>query len=83
MATPVTININMPRADMAFIKQLGKRMGWTVSEAKPTDNLYDPESGAYLNDETMQAIRDVEAGNVTRCKDMSELLALISYRHPL
>ena len=67
----------MPRADMAFIKQLGKRMGWTVSEAKSTDNLYDPESGNYLNDETMQAIRDVEAGKVNRCKDMNELLALI------
>ena len=66
----------MPRADMAFIKQLGKRMGWTVSEGKPVDNLYDPESGAYLNDETMQAIRDVEAGKVNRCKDMNELLAL-------
>ena len=62
---------------MAFIKQLGKRMGWTVSEAKPTDNLYDPESGEFLNDETMQAIRDVEAGKVNRCKDMNELLALI------
>ena len=67
----------MPRADMAFIKQLGKRMGWTVSEAKPVDNLYDPESGAYLNEETMHAIRDVEAGKVNRCKDMNELLALI------
>ncbi len=60
---------------MAFIKHLGKRMGWTVSEAKPTDILYDPESGDYLNDVTMQAIRDVEAGNVMRCKDMNELLA--------
>lgn len=60
---------------MAFIKQLGKRMGWTVSEAKPADSLYDPESGAYLNDVTMQAIRDVEAGNVMRCKDMNELLS--------
>lgn len=77
MATPVTISINMPRADMAFIKQLSKRMGWTMSETKPTDNLYDPESGTFLNDETMQAIRDVEAGKVMRCKDMNELLALI------
>lgn len=62
---------------MAFIKQLSKRMGWTVSEAKPTDNLYDPESGSFLNEETMQAIRDVEAGKVMRCKDMNELLTLI------
>ena len=57
--------------------KLCKRMGWTVSEAKSADNLYDPESGAYLNDETMQAIHDVESGNVKRCKDMNELLALI------
>ena len=77
MATPVTININMPRADIAFIKQLGKRMGWTVSDARPADNLFDPESGSYLNDETMQAIRDVEAGKVMRCKDMNELLSHI------
>lgn len=77
MATPVTVSINMPRADMAFIKQLSKRMGWTMSETKSADNLYDPESGTFLNDETMQAIRDVEAGKVMRCKDMNELLALI------
>lgn len=62
---------------MAFIKQLSKRMGWTMSETKSADNLYDPESGTFLNDETMQAIRDVEAGKVMRCKDMNELLALI------
>ena len=52
-------------------------MGWTVSEAKATDSLYYPETDAYLNEETMQAIRDVEAGKVQRCKDMNELLALI------
>lgn len=65
---------------MGFVKKLASRMGWTVSEAKVTDHLYDPETKAYLNDETMQAIRDVEAGNVTRCKDMNELLALVSRR---
>lgn len=52
-------------------------MGWTISEAKQSDSLYDPETNSYLNDETMQAIRDVEAGKVERCKDMDELLALI------
>ena len=75
MATAVSINISMPRGDMAFIRQLGKRMGWTISEAKRPDALYDPETKSYLNDETMQAIRDVEAGKVERCKDMNELLA--------
>ena len=77
MATAISININMPRRDMGFVKKLASRMGGTVSEAKVTDHLYDPETKAYLNDETMQAIRDVEAGNVTRCKDMNELLALV------
>ena len=75
MATAVSININMPRGDMPFIRQLGKRMGWTISEAKRSDALYDPETKSYLNEETMQAIRDVEAGKVKRCKDMNELSA--------
>ncbi|MCR4958205.1 MAG: hypothetical protein K6B13_06315 [Prevotella sp.] len=52
-------------------------MGWTISEARPSDALYDSETKSYLNDETMQAIRDVEAGKVERCKDMNELLALL------
>ena len=77
MATAVSVNINMPRGDISFIRQLGKRMGWTISEVKHSDALYDPETNSYLNDETMQAIRDVEAGKVERCKDMNELLAMI------
>ena len=52
-------------------------MGWTTSEAKRSDALYDPETKSYLNEETMQAIRDVEAGKVQQCKDMNELLALL------
>lgn len=77
MATAISVNINMSKSDVPFIRQLAKRMGWSVVETKATDNLYDPETGAYLNDETMQAIRDVEAGKVTRCKNMDELLAQI------
>jgi len=77
MTTSVSVNISMPRADVAFIRQLGKRMGWEVSKDRPTDNLYDPESGTFLNDETMQAIRDIEAGKSMRCKNMNELLASI------
>jgi len=77
MTASVSLNINMPRADVAFIRKLGKRMGWEVSRGKQKDNLYDPESGAFLNDETMQAIRDMEAGKSMRCKNMTELLASI------
>lgn len=77
MTTSVSVNVSMPRADVAFMRQLGKRMGWSVSKEKQMDNLYDPESGAFLNDETMQAIRDIEAGKSMRCKNMDELLASI------
>ena len=68
MATTISVNISMPKSDLPFVRQLAKRMGWSVVETKTTDNLYDPETGAYLNDETMQAIREVEAGKVMRCK---------------
>ena len=61
----------------AFIRQLGKRMGWTVSEAMPSNALYDPESKSFLNEETMQAIRDVESGNVMKCKNLDEILATL------
>ena len=77
MSTAISININMSKSDVPFIRQLAKRMGWSIVETKATDALYDPETGAYLNDETMQAIRDVEAGKVTRCKDINELFEQI------
>ena len=75
MTTAASINIQMPRGDMAFFRQLAKRMGWSVSEVTPNDSLFDPETGEYLNEETMQAIRDVEAGHVKMCKNLDELLA--------
>jgi len=77
MVTATSINVQMPRRDLSFLRQLAKRMGWTVSAAVHPDSLYDPETGEYLNEETMQAIRDVEAGHVKKCKDLDELLAAI------
>jgi antitoxin component of RelBE/YafQ-DinJ toxin-antitoxin module len=63
---------------MDFMRMLGKRMGWSVKEVLDSEALYDPESGEYLNEETMQAIRDVEAGkDVSRCKSVDELFALV------
>lgn len=71
----VNVHISLPRSDMGFVRQLGKRMGWNVKEA---DALFDPESGEYLNEETMQAIRDVESGKgVVRCRSIDELLAAV------
>ena len=78
MTNSVNLNINLPRSDRAFLLMLGKRMGWNVQEIPTSDALFDPESGEYLNEETMQAIRDVEDGkNVVRCKNIDELLAAI------
>jgi len=67
----------MPRGDMAFLRQLAKRMGWSLSEVTTNDRLYDPETGEYLNEETMQAIRDAEAGKVTRCNSFDEILSAL------
>ena len=77
MATATSINIQMPRGDMAFFRQLAKRMGWSMTEVTSNDRLFDPETGEYLNEETMQAIRDVEAGQVTRCNSLDEILAAL------
>lgn len=77
MATATSVNIQMPRSDMVFFRQLAKRMGWSVSEVSTNDSLYDPETGDYLNEETMQAIRDVEAGHVKRCSSLDDILAAL------
>ena len=75
MPTSVSVNINLPKSDIAFIRKLGRRMKWTISEPKDSDALYDPESGAYLNEETMQAIHDVENGNSKKCNSIDDIFA--------
>ena len=78
MVNSINLNISLPRSDMDFMRMLGKHMGWSVKEVLDSEALYDPESGEYLNEETMQAIRDVEAGkDVSRCKSVDELFALV------
>ena len=54
---------------------LASRMFLPQEKTLAADRLYDPESGCYLNEETMQAIRDVEAGNVIKCNNVDELFA--------
>ena len=77
MAMATSINIQMPKKDMAFFRQLAKRMGWSVSEVGTDDSLFDPETGEYLNEETMQAIRDVESGKVKRCNSLDDILSAL------
>lgn len=72
-------NVAIPKADLPFMQKLAKRMGWTLTEATPADALFDPESGRYLNEETMRAIRDVEAGrDVHRAESIDTLFEALS-----
>ena len=57
------ITINIPNHEVSFFKKMMEKMGWTYSVAEPRKpRLYDPETGEYLNDETMQLIEDVRSG---------------------
>ncbi len=73
-------SLDIPKADLTFFKALVKKMGWTVKKEKVTPrkkNLYDPETGKYLNDETMRAIEDDDVafeGSVADFKEWAENL---------
>ena len=61
------ITINIPSNDVSFFKKMMTKMGWTYTMAaeerqvaKP--QLYDPETGEYLNDKTMKVIEDARQG---------------------
>ena len=60
------ITVNIPNRKIGFFKKLIEEMGWTyeMTEIQPKvrARLYDPETGRYLNDETMKAIEDVRSG---------------------
>ena len=61
------ITINIPNHKVGFFKKLITEMGWTYEvreevQTKAKAHLYDPETGEYLNDETMKAIEDVRSG---------------------
>ena len=76
MNSAVSISLNMPKADLGFARQMAKRMGWTINK-QGSDRLFDPETNMFLNEETMQAIHDVEAGKVKRCRNLDELIAAL------
>lgn len=55
-----TISLNIPKTDLTFFKTLAKKMGWVINKKSTPrkKRIYDPETGEYLNDETMKAIED-------------------------
>ena len=54
-----TFTLNVPKAEVSFFRTMAKKMGWTIErKKKEKPRMYDPETGEYLNDETMKAIED-------------------------
>jgi hypothetical protein len=58
---------------------MDKKMGWTIEHkrtAKP--RLYDPETGEYLNDATMEVIEKAREGkDVIEVGSMDDYLKLV------
>ena len=75
-----TMSVNIPKADRTFFKALMKKMGWEINrKPKPRrKRLYDPETGKYLNDETMKAIENNDdiafSGTVDEFKEWAKNL---------
>ena len=59
-----SFTVSIPSIDTKIFKQLIQRMGWQIATApsKERVRLLDPETGEYLNDETMQAIEESRKG---------------------
>jgi hypothetical protein len=59
-----TFTVSIPTIDTKMFKQLVQRMGWQISKTRAEQrvSMFDPESGQYLNDETMQAIEESRKG---------------------
>ena len=54
--------VSIPSIETKKFKQFIKLMGWTATAAPARARLYDPETGEYVNDETMQVIEDARRG---------------------
>ena len=79
MATyTITLNERSARgkALMEYLKALGVLMHKVSPKSATKHRLYDPETGEYLNDETMKAIEqahdDVKHGRVTHYDSLKD-----------
>ena len=59
-----TFTVSVPQLDTKRFKGIAKAMGWIILPMPIVEKpqLYDPESGAYLNEETMRVIEDSRKG---------------------
>ena len=58
----VSIRLDIPGSELGFFEKFAKGMGWHYSNLKVDDCLYDAETGMFLNEQTMQSIREIENG---------------------
>ena len=81
MATyTITLNERSARgkALMEYLKALGVLMHKVSPKSATKHRLYDPETGKYLNDETMKAIEDAENGiGLIKVGSMEDYLKLV------
>ncbi|MBQ9312432.1 MAG: hypothetical protein IJ213_05225 [Bacteroidales bacterium] len=72
----VSVRLDIPSSELSFLKKIAKGMGWKYSNIDVDDRLYDAESGLYLNDETMQTVREIENGTAELhyAKDVEDLI---------
>ena len=73
----LSVRLDVPRSELRFLKKFAKGMGWKYNDISVDDRLYDPESGLYLNEDTMQTVRDIENGTAELhyAKDAEDLIA--------
>ena len=73
----VSVRLDVPRSELRFLKKFAKGMGWKCNDIVAGDSLYDSESGLYLNEETMQTVREIEDGTAELyyAKDAADLIA--------
>jgi hypothetical protein len=77
-----TFTLNVPKAEVSFFKTMAKKMGWTIErKKKEKPRMYDPETGEYLNDETVKVIEDsmngrglIEIGSYEDFKEWAKAL---------
>ena len=79
---PVAGQLLVSVSDLSMMNDIKKAISMlkgvtSVKKQKIKPRLYDPETGEYLNDETMQAIEDVRSGKepVYEMKSMDEFKA--------
>ena len=58
----ISVRLDIPDSELGFFEKIAKGMGWNYSNIKANDCLYDSETGMFLNEQTMQSIREIEDG---------------------